>query len=75
MMVWLGGPRRGSGAGGRRIVLHDPPPGYHPPSLPRKFVQQQLRSDYILLRIGTVVLVLLAVAFLVILCVLIATRV
>lgn len=74
-MVWLGGPRRGSGAGGRRIVLHDPPPGYHPPSLPRKFVQQQLRSDYILLRIGTVVLVLLAVAFLVILCVLIATRV
>jgi hypothetical protein len=75
MMVWLGGPRRGSGAGGRRIVLHDPPPGYHPPSLPRKFVQQQLRSDYILLRIGTVVLVLLAVAFLVILCVLIATHV
>lgn len=74
-MVWLGGPRRGSGAGGRRIVLHDPPPGYHPPSLPRKFVQQQLRSDYILLRIGTVVLVLLAVAFLVILCVLIATHV
>ncbi len=74
-MVWLGGPRRGSGAGGRRIVLHDPPPGYHPPSLPRKFVQQQLRSDYILLRIGTVVLVLLAAAFLVILCVLIATHV
>ncbi len=74
-MVWLGGPRRGSGAGGRRIVLHDPPPGYHPPSLPRKFVRQQLRSDYILLRIGTVVLVLLAAAFLVILCVLIATHV
>jgi hypothetical protein len=72
-MVWLGGPRRGSGAGGRRIVLHDPPPGYHPPSLPRKFVQQQLRSDYILLRIGTVVLALLAVALFVIICVMIAT--
>ena len=72
-MVWLGGPRRGSGAGGRRIVLHDPPPGYHPASLPRKFVQQQLRSDYILLRIGTVVLALLAVAFFVIICVMIAT--
>ena len=38
-------------------------------------MQQQLRSDYILLRIGTVVLVLLAAAFLVILCVLIAMHV
>jgi hypothetical protein len=74
-MVWLGGPRRGSNSGARRIVLHDPPPGYRPPSLPRKFVQQQLRSDYFLLRVGTVVLVLLAAALLVILCVLIATRV
>lgn len=72
-MVWLGGPRRGSNAGARRIVLHDPPPGYRPPSLPRKFVQQQLRSDYILLRIGTVVLALLAVTFFVIICVMIAT--
>jgi hypothetical protein len=54
-------------------VLHDPPPGYRPPSLPRKFVQQQLRSDYILLRIGTVVLALLAVTFFVIICVMIAT--
>jgi hypothetical protein len=74
-MVWLGGPRRGSNSGARRIVLHDPPPGYRPPSLPRKFVQQQLRSDYILLRVGTVALVLLAAALLVILCVLIATRI
>jgi hypothetical protein len=74
-MVWLGGPRRGSNSGARRIVLHDPPPGYRPRSLPRKFVQQQLRSDYILLRVGTVVLVLLAAALLVILCVLIATHV
>ena len=73
-MVWLGGPGRG-GARRRGIVLHDPPPGYRPPSLPRKFVQQQLRSDYILLRVGTVVLVLLAAALLVILCVLIATHV
>ena len=74
-MVWLGGPRRGSNGGARRIVLHDPPPGYRRPSLPRKFVQQQLRSDYILLRVGTVALVLLAAALLVILCVLIATRI
>jgi hypothetical protein len=73
MVVWLGGPRRGSGGGGaRKIVLHDPPPGYQPPSLPRKFVQQQLRSDYILLRVATVVLALLGVAFIVIICVLIA---
>jgi hypothetical protein len=72
-MVWLGGPRRGSGGGARKIVLHDPPPGYHPPGLPRKFVQQQLRSDYILMRVATVVLGLLAVAFLVIICVMIAT--
>jgi hypothetical protein len=74
-VVWLGGPQRGSGRGGRRIVLHDPPPGYRPPSLPRKFVQQQLRSDYILLRVATVVLVLLASASLVIICVLIAMHV
>jgi len=65
-MVWLGGPRRGSGRGGRPIVLHDPPPGYQPPRMPRKFVQRQLRDDYILMRVATVVLALLAVAFLVI---------
>ena len=73
-MVWLGGPGRG-GARRRGIVLHDPPPGYRPPSLPRKFVQQQLRSDYILMRVATVVLGLLAVAFFVILCVMIATHI
>ena len=71
-MVWLGGPRRGSG-GARRIVLHDPPPGYRPPSLPRKFVQRQLRDDYILMRVATVVLALLGAAFMVIICVMIAT--
>jgi hypothetical protein len=73
-MVWLGGPGRG-GARRRGMVLHDPPPGYRPPSLPRKFVQQQLRSDYILMRVATVVLGLLAVAFFVILCVMIATHI
>jgi len=72
-MVWLGGPRRSSGRGGRPIVLHDPPPGYRPPRMPAKFLQQQLRSDYVLLRVATVVLALLAVAFLVIICVMIAT--
>jgi hypothetical protein len=73
MVVWLGGPRRGGR--GRRIVLHDPPPGYRPPEPPRKFVQQQLRSDYILMRVASVVLGLLVLAVLVIICVLIATHV
>jgi hypothetical protein len=74
MMVWLGGPLRG-GPKRKGIVLRDPPPGYRPPEPPRKLVRQQLRSDYILLRIGTVILVLLAAAFLVIICVFIAIHV
>jgi hypothetical protein len=72
-MVWLGGPRRGSGGRAKPIVLHDPPPGYRPPRMPSRFLQQQLRSDYILMRVATVVLALLAVAFVVIICVMIAT--
>jgi hypothetical protein len=71
-MVWLGGPRRGGGRA-RPIVLHDPPPGYRPPRMPAKFLQQQLRSDYILMRVTIVVLALLAVAFIVIIFVMIAT--
>jgi succinate dehydrogenase hydrophobic anchor subunit len=38
-----------------------------------KFRQRQLRDDYILMRVATVVLALLAVAFLVIIGVMIAT--
>jgi hypothetical protein len=73
MVVWLGGPRRGTGGRAKPIVLHDPPPGYRPPRMPSKFVQQQLRKDYILMRVATVVLVLLGVAFLAIICVMIVT--
>jgi hypothetical protein len=79
-MVWLSGPRRGRLRGKqpdlirqRGIYLHDPPPGYRPPRMSSKFRQQQLRDDYILMRVATVVLALLAVAFLVIIGVMIAT--
>jgi hypothetical protein len=67
-MVWLGGPRRGFGRG-KPIVLHDPPPGYQPP-IPRislRAQQREAREEYLLMRIGTVVLILLVAAFLVIL--------
>jgi hypothetical protein len=78
-MVWLSGPRKGRLRNQpdlirqRGIYLHDAPPGYRPPRLPHKYVQQQLRKDYILMRVATVVLALLAVAFLVIIGVMIAT--
>ncbi len=73
-MVWLGGPKRGSGVPGRRIVLHDPPPGYRPPSLSPKDRQRLLRDDRILMRVAAVVLVLAATGFMVIIFVIIATK-
>ncbi len=65
-MVWLGGPRRGGR--GRPIVLHDPPPGYHPPRsrIPFRDRQRQAREEWVLMRVATVVLVVAATAFAVI---------
>ncbi len=59
-MVWLGGPRRGGR--GRPIMLHDPPPGYHPPRrrIPWPERQREARQDWILMRVATVVLILVA---------------
>jgi hypothetical protein len=75
-MVWLGGPR-GWGPGNTRIrgiYLHDPPPGYRPPEMPSKDRQRQARQDWLLMRVATVVLVLVAVAFMVIMFLIIATH-
>lgn len=72
-MVWLGPQSRGT----PRPRLHDPPyPGYRQPEpkVPLRERQRQLRQDRILLRVGTIVLVLTASAFLVLVCVLIATH-
>ena len=81
-MVWLSGPRRGRLRGDkpdlirqRGIYLHDPPPGYHPPGMPSKDRQRMARQDLVLLRVGTVVLVLVAAAFMVIIFVIIATNI
>jgi hypothetical protein len=78
-MVWLGGPRSGQrrqrGTGwirNRGIYLEDPPPGYRPPRMPLKERQREARQDYVLMRVATVVLVLVAVAFLVIIFLIIA---
>jgi hypothetical protein len=62
-MVYLGGPGRGV----RRPRLHDAPPGYRPPQLPPEEQRHQLRKDYILLRVATVIGIGL-VAALVIMC-------
>jgi hypothetical protein len=75
-MVYLGGPRRRSRAGrASGIYLHDPPPGYHPPrpQIPLKDRQRQARQEWVLMRVATVVLILVAVAFMVIMVVIIAT--
>jgi hypothetical protein len=72
VMVWLGGPRRGSR--GRPIVLHDPPPGYHPPR-PRISLrdrQRQAREEYVVMRVATVVIILVAAAVVVIFALMIA---
>ena len=77
-MVWLGGPRGGrpGNTRPRGIYLHDPPPGYHPPrpESPLKDRQRQARQDWVLMRVATVVLILGAVTFMVIMVVIIATR-
>ena len=75
-MVYLGGPidpRRRRRIG---LYLHDPPPGYHPPrpEIPLKDRQRQARQDWVLMRVATVVLILGAVTFMVIMVVIIATR-
>ena len=72
-MVWLGGPRRRGGRT-KAIMLHDPPPGYHPPR-PRiawQDRQRMARQDWVLMRVATVVLVLAAGAFAVIIVLMIA---
>jgi hypothetical protein len=71
-MVWLSGPR-GSGRT-KPIVLHDPPPGYHPhrPEIPLKERQRQARKDWILEHIAAVVLIPTAIAFMVIVVMMIA---
>jgi hypothetical protein len=74
-MVWLGGPR---GRTGRRnpIVLNDPPPGFHssPPKLPQKTRLRKARQDWLLMRVATVLLVLAAAAFVLIMMVYIVTQ-
>jgi hypothetical protein len=72
-MVWLGGPRRGGGRA-KPIVLHDPPPGYHPhrPEIPLKDRQRMARRDWILEHIAAAVLIPAAVAFMVIIFLMIA---
>jgi hypothetical protein len=64
-MVYLGGPRRGR----RGIYLHDPPPGYHRPRLdiPFKERKRKARRDFVLMRVTTIVLAVTAVAFIVLL--------
>jgi hypothetical protein len=77
-MVWLGGPRGGrpGNTRPRGIYLHDPPPGYHPPrpESPLKDRQRQARQDWVLMRVATVVLIIVAVAFMVIMLLIIATQ-
>jgi hypothetical protein len=70
-MAYLGGPGRGV----RRPRLHDAPPGYRPPRLPRGEQRRQLRQDYILLRVATVIAVGLVIALVVVGLIVIATHV
>jgi hypothetical protein len=72
-MVFLSGPAQGT----KRIRLHDPPPGYHPPHGPRiplKEQQRRARRDWVIIRVATVGLILAAAAFLVIIFVIMATH-
>ena len=76
-MVYLGGPRRRRGWLGRGIYLHDPPAGYRPPRfrLPLKDRRRKAREDWILMRVTTVILVLTAAAFMVMIFLIIATHI
>jgi len=76
-MAWLGGPGKWRGSGRRYgIYLHDPPPGYHRPrpEIPLKDRQRQARQERVLMRVATVVLILAAAAFMVIMFLIIATH-
>ena len=59
-----------------RPRLHDTPPGYRPPRprIPLKERRREARQYRILIRIATVILILTAVAFLVLILVIIATH-
>jgi hypothetical protein len=74
-MVYLGGPRGRRGRA-RGLYLHDPPPGYRPPrrTLPLKDRQRNLRVDWVLLRVATMVLVPVVIALFVIIVLLVATH-
>lgn len=74
-MVWLGGPHR-RGIRGRGIYLNDPPPGYRPPRLrvSPKERQREAREEWVLMRVTSVILILAATAFIVIIFVIIATH-
>jgi hypothetical protein len=75
-MVWIGGPR-GRGAGRTKpLILHDPPPGYHPPRrrIPPKERQRIARRDWILEHVLAMILIPLAAPVLVIILVMIATH-
>jgi succinate dehydrogenase hydrophobic anchor subunit len=50
------------------------PPGYRPPEMPSKDRQRQAREDWVLMRVATAVLILVAVAFMVIIFLIIATH-
>ena len=73
-MAYLGGPRGRNGTRSRGIYLHDPPPGYHPPRarIPLRSRQRQARHEWVLLRVTTVILILLAVAMAVFIALMIA---
>ena len=66
-MVWIGGPR-GRGGRAKPLILHDPPPGYHPPRrrMPLKERQRIARRDWILEHVLAVILIFLVAAFMVI---------
>ena len=75
-MVYLGGPRRRRGRGGSGLYLHDAPPGYRPPRqhLSVKDQQRNLRTDWLLLRVATVVIVPVVIALVVIIALMVAAH-